>query len=1484
MHSIVGTVSRTTLSVLLALCTCPAASFGVQAAPAADTPKERVDTGARAVTAPLEDGDVFEADGLYFTVTDAAANEVEIGDATKKGTTTGTGMQITYTSTAPATGFDGGAVVLPTNVEYGGVTYAVTAVGPYAFYRETSITSLTVPSGIKSVDSYAFTYCSSVGQLTLEEGLETIGDLAFALGTEGGASSLTELTIPSSVKSIGTGAFRYLRYLEHLSFVDTNALPSQLSSIGGSAFAASQQAALYYNKVLSEVTVPRAVTFIGSGAFSYNTALSKVVFECDTSTLQYRTSNSAAAAATGWFYKMAVTQDTVVLFKRGAAPRYWDPGIPAYLLLDFYGSYEGAVAGSGKAGSAAVAYGTSFANVAQNPSSVQVYEPGTYGTIPALPSGAKLWASLGSTDPTVVTRAGAVYPFTGSVTDLSYATVKVLTGTGANQVESDLAASYDCEEYDEGAFASSLKVVDVLGNTLTRGLDYSVNVSYTGALGTAEATIAGMGAYAGSITQSFELVLSSFSAVDASGHAVACTVLTQPRQGKAGTVSLGDGANAAYGGSSSSLKTIAIPSQLSYTAADGTVYDFTVTELGEGSFANCASLTTVTLPSTVTTVGYKAFGGCTSLSDITFAEGLRTIGDYAFSGCTSLERVTLPSSLGFLGTTIARDLVNGSYCFNNCTSLREVSFGTAVANGSTVIASRVFQGCTALTKVSFNGNVGTIGFSAFNGVASLTEVSGLRSGVNTISNYAFRGCSSLSVIDGGEPGLLELGLDGRAYTVCAQCFSDCTSLKRLRFGTGVTLDATGFGAGNTPSAIFDGCGATSVEFVGDWREIPASVCIGCEELRSITLPNTVATIGSSAFRGCYALESVTLPAGVTAIEQAAFRDCKKLSSVTFEGANVGLTLGSQLFQGCTSLTAIAIPEGVTSLPSNCFMGCSALTSVSLPSTLTAIESYCFAGGTTDVNTMGFTNDHSVTYDACLGLTHLDLPRGVTTLGAYAFYGCGNLEGTLDIAGVESIGDGTFGYCAKLSRVTISSTLRSVGSTAFYRCTGLTTVAPATEATGVVLPETALNWGLNVFNGCSGITRVTLPSKLTSLPRYLFANCTGLASVTVPEGVTLLDEGCLSGCSGLKELVLPTSVTTFGLNALNGCTSLAALELNEGLVTLGEGALANCEALTSLALPSTLKGIGARAFYNDHRLAWVDCRKVDAAALAVAADAFTTNNTSLNLIFLNQEVPAGLSFGNGNVICIQVPETAELQGSAVKPVTVLCNGVAAPDDLYLVTYTGNAAPGAATAVIEVGSFKVECMFAVTGEPVAASSTSGTSGGSTPAKAPTVKKGYVCKAGNLTYKVTKAPASGAGTVTVTKYSGGAACTIPAKITINGSPYKVTAIAAKAFASNKKLKNLKIGSNVTTVGKNAFKGCKKLTNLVVGAKVATVGKNAFRNCSKLGTVVFNGKKLPKLKAASFKGIKAKAKVGVKVKAAKAAKALRTAGLSKKATVVKL
>ena len=164
--------------------------------------------------------------------------------------------------------------------------------------------------------------------------------------------------------------------------------------------------------------------------------------------------------------------------------------------------------------------------------------------------------------------------------------------------------------------------------------------------------------------------------------------------------------------------------------------------------------------------------------------------------------------------------------------------------------------------------------------------------------------------------------------------------------------------------------------------LKAFIFDGCKNLTSITIPDSVTSIGGYAFCGCENLKSITIPDSVTWIGERAFSGCKNLTSITIPDSVT--SIGGDAFRGCSSLTSITIPDGVTSIGDYAFPGCKNLTSITIPDSVTSIGNYAFCN--------------------CNNLKSITIPDGVTSIGKFAFYGCKNLKSVYCKATTPPAGD------------------------------------------------------------------------------------------------------------------------------------------------------------------------------------------------------------------------------------------------------------------------------------------------------------------------------------------------------------------------------------------------------------------------------------------------------------------------------------------------
>ena len=211
-------------------------------------------------------------------------------------------------------------------------------------------------------------------------------------------------------------------------------------------------------------------------------------------------------------------------------------------------------------------------------------------------------------------------------------------------------------------------------------------------------------------------------------------------------------------------------------------------------------------------------------------------------------------------------------------------------------------------------------------------------------------------------------------------------------------------AGIKPFAFHDWESLVSVSMPDTLVTIGESAFSGCRQLTTVAMPDTLAVIGENAFRNCTSLAGVTLPLhlkeikfsafngceSLTEIEipsetgivgDAAFADCKSLASVTFAGERC--ELGEALFSGCRALSHVALPAKLDRIEGYLFFECTGLKEISIPDRVEFIGRAAFSG--------------------CRSLVSVVLPDSVRELDGTVFYNCFGLESLTIPAGVESIG-------------------------------------------------------------------------------------------------------------------------------------------------------------------------------------------------------------------------------------------------------------------------------------------------------------------------------------------------------------------------------------------------------------------------------------------------------------------------------------------------
>lgn len=276
-------------------------------------------------------------------------------------------------------------------------------------------------------------------------------------------------------------------------------------------------------------------------------------------------------------------------------------------------------------------------------------------------------------------------------------------------------------------------------------------------------------------------------------------------------------------------------------------FDEGVEEIASGSVVSgCKNLTTIHLPSSLQKLsGTGTFSGASALTDITLPEGIAITEGSTFSECTSLESIELPSSI----TTIP------SYMFAGCSALERVT-----AKGTiTAIGNSAFKSDTALTEIPDLSQVTSIGDRAFYGCSALETVD-LHS-VTTMEYAAFQGCDALS----GEIDLSNLEvIPGHAFCYDPNITSVITCPTLRSIGDWAFIWA-GISTISLPETL---------NSIGTYTFYKASLS------GTVALPDSLTQLGASAFSGCEKVEAIQIGSGLTDIPKDAFAGCTNLKTIT----------------------------------------------------------------------------------------------------------------------------------------------------------------------------------------------------------------------------------------------------------------------------------------------------------------------------------------------------------------------------------------------------------------------------------------------------------------------------------------------------------------------------------------------------------------------------------------------------------------------------
>ena len=1319
-----------------------------------------------------------------------------------------------------------GEIIIPEQITYKDVVYAVTTIEESAFSGCSGLESITIPfvgGSMKTAsDTYQYPFGYIFGTSSYTGG---VGTTQYYYGSSTSSTTYDYYYIPSSLKSVTvTGGNILYGAFYTCSSLTSITIPDSVTSIGNDAFIGCSS--------LTSITIPDSVTSIGGDAFRECSLLEEV-----------HISDIAAWCAIDFGNRSANP------LSNGAALYLNGELVTSLEIPESVTSIDYAFSGCSSLTSIVI------------PDSVTSIGSGAFSGCDSLESitipfiGAEL---SGSTN----TLFGYIFGASYSLENSRYvpSSLKEVVITGGTSI-GDYAFS-GCSSFTSITIPDS---VTSIGECAFSGCSSLASITIPDSV-----TSIGDGAFSGCSSLTSITIPDSVTSIGeyAFRSCDSLTSITIPFIGAELSGSTNTHFGYIFGAPYSSENSRYVPSSLKEVVITGG------TSIGSSAFSGCSSLTSITIPDSVTSIDWHAFSGCSSLTSIAIPDSVTSIGDYAFSSCDSLTSINIPDSVtsiddcafydcdSLTSITIPDSVTSiGNHAFSRCYLLTSIT----IPDSATSIDGRAFSECSSLTSITIPDSVTYIGSYAFEDCGSLTiycEATSKPSEWYSTWNYSNRpvvwDCNNNDVADDGNiyyiaDNGVKYALNNGTATVVRQ---GAARSGEIIIPEQITYKDVVYAVTTIKESAFSGCsGITSITIPDSVTSIGRDAFYNCSSLKevhisdiaawcaiyfgnnsanpqshggalylngelvtSLEIPDSVISIGNYVFYNCSSLESIVIPESVTSIGWAAFSDCSSLTSITIPD---GVTsIDGSAFANCSSLESVNIPDSVTSIGSGAFSGCSSLKSITIP----------FVGGS--VKTENAINQYPFGY--IFGTSSYE--GGVWTEQNY--YG-GSSTST---SGITS---STYYIPSSLKSVTVTGGNILYG--AFYNCSGLTSLTIGGGATSI---------GERAFYYCSSLTSINIPDSVTSIGRAAFCGCNSLESITIPDGVTSIGESAFSGCDSLASVTIGDSVTSIGGAAFYNCSSLTSINIPDSVTSIGGQAFRECSLLTSITIPDSVASIGSWVFYacrsltiyceatskpsgwdyswneSDRPVVW-DCNNNDVAddgnIYYVDANGvrYTLNNGTATVVRQGMRL-------SGEIV---IPEQITYK-NVVYAVTTInasafsdCNGITSITISDSVTSIGSSAFSGCDSLTNIiignGVTSVEHSIFLgcsSLESITIGSSVTSIGSSTFSDCSSLES-IVVEEGNVVYH-------SEGNCVIETDSK--TLVVGCKNSVIPSDGSVTSIGDGAFSGCSSLESITIPDGVTSIGWNAFSGCSSLTSINIPDSVTSIGWNAFSGCSSLESIV--------------------------------------------------
>lgn len=603
---------------------------------------------------------------------------------------------------------------------------------------------------------------------------------------------------------------------------------------------------------------------------------------------------------------------------------------------------------------------------------------------------------------------------------------------------------------------------------------------------------------------------------------------------------------------------------------------------------------------------------------------------------------------------------------------------------------------------------------------------------------------------------------------------------------------------------FQGCDMTSFDefqyFTG-LTNIPEYAFNHCESLTTITLPNSVKTIGANTFGGCYQLQTLKMGSKVESIGNFAFSDIPSGTINLTIDCVPGNPVISDVLKGLSALKSVTLGDGITEIGEKAFFGCGGLKSVSMTTSVQTIGSNAF-GYTSDELSfqIGASSGSKTIADNLfegIKMKAVILDDAITGIGVSAFQNCSELTEVRIPSHVFVIKEAAFKECTHLNKVTMSTTLEFIEGEAFTNNLDMTFYIEPTATKTTIGGEYSDGTSIMPFVNSLGLVAVEVMEGVTAIEKSAFSSSQSIWKVTLPSTVKTIGNNAFSG-SSISEIVLEEGLESIGWQAFYGCKNLVSVSIPSSVTYIDNGAFQDCTGLVEANLPAGLEFVGAQLFKNSG----LSHITIPASVTKIWNEAFA-GCTDLRDVTLEQDDPTKIEIDSTTGDPFPAPHSG-----------INLNVPFWSKDVYSAdSYWGGFR------IVSSGFFTVDNMvywvqpntdvpFALLHHPVASSLVTGE------------------------------------------------VTIPAEITVHGQTFPVTGVVGNAFKDCSNLTGIKLSTALESVTPGAFDGLEDIVitinpygdqttvkpnlfkdysatgsfTVVLGEGITEVGDKAFNNCQNL------------------------------------------------------